>query len=163
MFVSSYNTYIQPSATQRVTKEKEQPSKSGESFASKFLEQPKLEPLLTSTLPVDYVNKAKSFNNKLEMKRQEEALNNSQGEESFSSKDLTKEFASRKILQSAKTAYEDNSKMFSIYKQPQHTLDQTPTADKELPQNIQKLKEENMRRKMVNTYIQNDNYYKVTA
>jgi hypothetical protein len=163
MFVSSYNTYIQTNASDRVTKQKEQPAKSESSFSSKFLQEPKLDPVIVSTLPVDYVNRAKSFNTKLEMKRQEDALKNPDDDTTSKSKKLTKEFMSRKTLQSAKSAYEDNSKMFSIYKQPHHTLDQTPTTDKTLPENIQKLKEQNMRRTMVNTYIQNDKYYQITA
>lgn len=163
MFVSSYNTYIQTNASERITKQKEQSSKSDTSFSSKFLEQPKLEPVIVSTLPVDYVNIAKSFNNKLEMKKQEEALKNPNSDNSSKSKELTKEFMSRKTLQSAKSAYEDNSKMFSIYKKPHHSLDQTPTTDTTLPENIQRLKEQNMRRTMVNTYMQNDKYYQITA
>ena len=163
MFVSSYNTYIQTNTSDRIPKQKEQPQKSGDSFSSKFLEQPKLEPAVISTLPVDYVNRAKSFNTKLEMKRQEEALKNPDSDDVLKSTELTKEFASRKTLQNAKSAYEDNSKMFSIYKKPHHSLDQTPVADTNLPENIQKLKEQNMRRTMVNTYMQNDKYYRITA
>lgn len=163
MFVSSYNTYIQTNTSDKVTKQKDQTSKSEPSFSSKFLEQPKLEPVIVSTLPVDYVNKAKSFNNKLEMKRQEEALKNPNNDNASKSKELTKEFTSRKTLQNAQTAYEDNSKMFSLYKKPHHSLDQTPSTDTNLPENIQKLKEQNMRRTMVNTYLQNDRYYQITA
>lgn len=163
MFVSSYNTYIQTNASDKVPKQKEQTSKSDSSFSSKFLQQPKLEPVIVSTLPVDYINRAKSFNTKLEMKRQEDFLKNPQNDDISKSTELTKEFASRKTLQNAKSAYEDNSKMFSIYKKPHHSLDQTPATDTTLPENIQRLKEQNMRRTMVNTYMQNDKYYRITA
>lgn len=163
MFVSSYNTYIQTNASDRVTKQKEQTSKSDTPFSTKFIKQPKLEQVAVSTLPVDYVNRAKSFNNMLEMKRQEEDFKNTDSKNTSKSLELTKEFMSRKTLQNAKTAYEDNSEMFSIYKKPHHSLDQTPSMDTTLPQNIQKLKEQNMRRTMVNTYMQNDKYYQITA
>jgi hypothetical protein len=163
MFVSSYSTYIQTNASERSAKSKELSNKESSAFSSKLLEKMPLELTSTSNLPIDYLYKAKSFNTKLELNRQEEALKNPENEFISKSKELTKEYMSSKTLINAKNAYEDSTKIFTVFRKPQHSLDQTPQTDTRFPENIQKLKEENMRRVMVNTYTQNENYYKITA
>ncbi|MCX6051987.1 MAG: hypothetical protein NTZ60_05680 [Campylobacterales bacterium] len=163
MFVSSYSTYIQTNASDRPAKTKESVSSNNTSFSSKLLAQPSLDLDSASDLPIDYVYRAKSFNTKLELQRQEEAFKNPENEFVSKSKELTKEFMGNKTLQNAKSAYEDNSKIFSLIRMPRHPLDQTPQTDTRLPENVQKLQEQNMRHIMVNTYAQNDKYYKITA
>ena len=53
--------------------------------------------------------------------------------------------------------------MFSLFQKPHATLDQTPKLENTIPKEPSDIKELNMRHKMVNTYIANDNYYKITA
>ncbi len=163
MFVSSYSTYIQTNASERTNKSRESFSKDSSLFSSKLLDTPKLELQSASNLPVDYVYKAKSFNTKLELTRQEEALKNPFSDTIVQSKELTKSFMSTKILENAKSAYEDNTKMFSYSRKPHIALDQTPQMDTRLPENAQQMQELHMRHVMVNTYAQNDKYYKITA
>jgi len=169
MFVSSYNTYISTVATNKHTREKEVDSKSSTSQSSKVFEIPKTELQALSNLPVDYILKSKTFNNKLELKRQEFELANPQKQDSPQTQVknnsqitsfLSKEFLFTKTILSAKKAYEDNSKTFSLIKVPGNTQDQTPKIDTRLPIDEQELQ---MRHTMVNTYIDNDRYYKVTA
>ena len=62
-----------------------------------------------------------------------------------------------------KTAYADNLKMFSLNLPPSKTLSQTPKIDTKLPKDVQELKEQDLRKKMVNAYISNDKYYLNTA
>jgi hypothetical protein len=57
----------------------------------------------------------------------------------------------------------ENSTMFPLLQKPKLTLNQTLKTDKKLPQDTQKAKESIIRRDMINTYIANDNYYKITA
>ena len=66
-------------------------------------------------------------------------------------------------LKSAKVAYADNSVMFSLLKKPGISLNQIPKINKTLPQNIQDVKEDNLRNNMVNTYLENDKYHLITA
>ena len=81
MFVSSYNTYIQTNASERVAKQKEPVSReSSTSFSSHFLEEQKLELPHTLNLPVDYVSRGKSLSVKEEIKQQEKALQNPENE-----------------------------------------------------------------------------------
>ncbi|MFA6191675.1 MAG: hypothetical protein WC665_04905 [Sulfurimonas sp.] len=163
MFVSSYSTYIQVNASEKSARNKEVASKEGSNFSSKLLDSQKVDVEYISNLPVDYIYKAKSFNTKLELQRQEEALKNPENEFVAKSKELTKEFMGNKTLQSAKNAYEDNSKIFSLIRKPHVPLDQTPQTDTRLPANVQKLQELYLRHTMVNTYAQNDKYYNITA
>lgn len=163
MFVSSYSTYIQMNTSDKNVKGKEQSARESTPFTLKLLDAPTTEAQSASTLPIDYVNKAKSFNTKLEITRQEEALKNPENEFIAKSKELTKEFMGNKILQNAKNAYEDSTKVFSFSKKPHVPLGQTPQADSRLPEDIQKIQEANIRHIMVNTYAQNDKYYKITA
>ena len=169
MLVSSYNTYISTNTHNKHTRDREVDSKSSSSKTYKPFELPKIEPPVVSNLPVDYILKSKTFNNKLELKRQEIELENPQKQDSSqpqvknspqSSTYLSKEFLFTKTMQNAKKSYEDNSKTFSLIKIPSFTQDQTPKVDNRLPSNEQELQ---MRHTMVNTYINNDRYYQITA
>ena len=158
MYVSSYNTYIQTNTSKINEKEKLSQKEGESSFSSKLFKEPALKLSSLTNLPIDYT-KGKSSKNQQEIQRQ---LQNS--EEQFKQEKLTKVFADKQKLQNASVAYKDNSKIFSLLQKPQtKTIDQTPKTDTKLPKNIQELKEENMRRVMVNAYTQNDKYYQITA
>lgn len=165
MFVSSYSTYVYANTSNREVKEKTDNTKEGEALSYKVAQQPKTDTETTSlkSLPVDYIYKNQSFNNKLEIKSQQYQLQSQDNEEVVQPKELVKGFMGNKIIENSKQAYADNSETFSLYRQPQPTQDQTPRTDRKFTRDVQELQSQNMRAEMVNTYAQNDRYYQVTA
>ena len=155
MFVSSYSTYINTSATERNQKERVDASKeSGSSFSKKLdttlsTEVTKASHLLKNQLPVNYVSNYKVLNNQQKLQQE-------------SSKAQIK-FTQVSTLQNAKVAYSDNSQMFSFLQKPKVTLDQTPKINTKMPTQAQEGQEKSLRHLMINTYIANDSYYKITA
>lgn len=151
MFVSSYSTYINTNTADKTTKSKvDLPKDQPKSFSSVLSKSVVPNSNLTTNLPIDYVSNNKSFNIQYKMQEQTQ----SKGETKF------KQISDMK---SAKIAYSDNSVMFSLLKKPGISLDQTPKINHNLPQNIQDIKEGNLKHIMVNTYLENDKYYQVTA
>jgi hypothetical protein len=153
MFVSSYNTYVHSNSSEKVQKEV-QPSKNSYSrFASTQdkTTNPAL-PLLKKELPVSYISNYKVMNNQQKLQEQTQAQQNQK----------TK-FTKISTLNSAKSAYTENSTLFTSLRKPKVTLNQTPALDTKLPQEALQAQEFIMKRTMLNTYIANDNYYKITA
>ncbi|MCK4974549.1 MAG: hypothetical protein KAR81_04800 [Sulfurimonas sp.] len=151
MFISSYNTYVGTSSSDK-TSQRNLESKRDESksFSSKLAENAVLESHVSKNLPIDYVSNYKSFNTQQKLQEQ------------IKSPDETK-FKNIKNINSAKVAYEEGSRMFPLFKKQSSALSQPVKRNTELPQNIQELKEESLRHIMVNTYIANDKYYQITA
>lgn len=161
MFVSSYNTYVAPSSSERtskVTQEREKESRS--SFSEKLLSATAKGIQSASNLQIDYVQSNKTLGNKQELDFQQQNLKN---EEKNSLKELTNIFSKQNVLNTAKDAYANNSKMFSILQEPKATITQTIESDKRQSEDIQKLQEKYLRNSMVNTYQANDKYYQITA
>ena len=151
MFVSSYSTYINTGTSDKTNKLKIDNQKNvSKSFSSELSKSTLLEAYSSNKLPIDYVSNYKSFNNKQRLQQ----LVKSQNE-----LDLKR----TTVINNAKTAYEDNSKMFSLLKKPTTTLNQIKKIDEKLPQNIQDIQKSNLKHTMVNTYIENDRYYQITA
>ena len=151
MFVSSYSTYISTNNSQKLAKERVSPKVSNESFESKLTQSSSvLESKTTQNLPISYISNYKAFNNKQKL------------QEEFEDKSKTK-YTEMNTLKNAEIAYEKNSKIFSLFLEPKITLNQAPTLNKKLPSDMQQLQEKNMRHKMVNTYLDNDKYYQITA
>ena len=154
MFVSSYNTYINANTSQKTQKDKSQEYKNGsESFSEKLLSQSAKAIKASSAFPINYVSEYKVLNNQ---QRLQENMQND-------ANDKKVEFSKVKAITGAKVAYADNSKIFSLLLKPATTIDLTPKIDKSMPQEAQKAKELIMRHMMVNTYVANENYYKITA
>jgi hypothetical protein len=155
MFVSSYNTYVNTNATQRTQKERtDTPSEKASSFSTKLsgISAPIADVLaLKNQLPVNYVSDYKVLSN-------QHKLQQSNGQELAKTK-----FTQITAQQSAKVAYSDNSQLFSLLTKPKITLDQTPKLNTKLPQKAQEAQEKTLRHTMINTYIANENYYKITA
>lgn len=157
MFVSSYNTHIQTSNSEKTAKQRfEKQESDAKSFSSKLSSNSQISSLQSSSIPVDYILKGLVLNNKQEL---ENKKNNTKDE---LKSDINK-FTKRNSLINAKASYEGNSKMFSLFQVPSTTLNQTVLPENTLPKEPQDIKELNLRHKMVNTYISNDSYYKVTA
>ena len=167
MFVSSYSTYIQTNTSDRAAKQRVgKPSLESQSFSSKLTQATSSPTLINTALPVDYISKSQVLNNKLELDYQKDKLKESKNNSFSTTKEFTSKLSAQSSLVSAQSAYESNSKIFSLYQKPHATLNQTPDIEKTLPKEpkeIQEIKELNMRHKMVNTYIANDSYYKITA
>jgi len=151
MFVSSYNTYITTNPTDKNSAQKlEKKSSSGESFESRLKEYSALESISTNTLPINYISNYKAFSNKQKM------------QDGLLDKEIRK-FSKINTLNSAKEAYNQNSKLFSLFLEPKMTQSQTPQIDKTLPRELQSAQERQLRHTMVNTYLSNDKYYQITA
>ena len=153
MFVSSYSTYINPTANKRVSNEKiDAEKKSSESFSSKLLQKPQQSIALGKELPLSYISNYKSLHTKQQLTQQ------SMAESSEKMK-----FSKVSAQGNAKVAYEENAKMFSFLIKPKQTLSQTPQLNKKLPQEALKSQEAILRQNMINTYTANDNYFQITA
>jgi len=79
-----------------------------------------------------------------------------------SQKDL-QTFGKIKNYNDAKVAYTESSQMFSLARKPKLAIGKNSSIDLNLPKEVQEVKNTLSKRKMVNTYIENDNYYKITA
>ena len=157
MFVSSYNTYIQTNSSDKISKEKiEKPKLGQDSFSSKLNEVSSELGVKTSSIPINFLSQKQILHNKQEIVFQQDKLQRS-------IKENVDKFKNQNILVNSKSAYESNTKMFSLFRIPQVALNQTPSIDNTLPKEPRDIKELNMRHKMVNTYMSNDNYYKITA
>ena len=163
MYVSSYNTYIQTDSSSRTQKQKDEKQQGGSesSFSSKLLQNTKEDNAIRQlSLPIDYTKENNYFANRHKIQLQEK---NQQNQILLKADESTKKFSNYKTSQNATSAYESNSKLFSLLRKPKITLNQTPHTDERLPKDIQGLQESNLRNTMVNTYINNENYYKITA
>ncbi len=151
MFISSYNMYINTNNSDKSVNQRiEKSSPANASFASELAQNSIVESKSTQNLPITYISNYKAFSNKQKLQEQ------------FPNKDEVK-YAKINTLKNAKAAYEDNSIMFSLFIEPKATQSQTPHIDADLPNDLQKAQEQNMRHVMVNTYLENDKYYQITA
>ncbi len=154
MFVSSYSTYITSNSsdkTSKITQDRLQNEK--DSFSSKLStkETPSIQKFRT-TLPINYISTNKAFVNKQELDYQSSDKKDTQIKHT---KKLTDILSKESSNINFKSAYQDNLVMFSFLQKPQSTLNQTPI--------VNQIQEKSVRHTMVNTYIANDNYYKITA
>ncbi len=161
MFVSSYSTFIPnetTNKTSRVYKEDTKTEKS--SFSSKLSSITTQELVNSDGLPINYISTNQTFKNRQELDYQKFALEN---KEEDGTKKLTTKFTQQNKLVDAKSAYTTNAKPLSFLQKPKATLSQTPTLNKAQSTEFQELQEKSLRHNMVNTYIENDKYYKITA
>jgi hypothetical protein len=117
MFISSYSTYVGTTASDKIDRRGVEYSKDDSEFFKSKLSQNQIEQTnIVKNLPIDYISNYKSFNN--QQKLQEQTLSQSE-----------MKFTQIKAMKSAKEAYEDNSKMFSLLRKPHVSLNQTPSID----------------------------------
>lgn len=151
MFVSSYATYISTNASDKSDRYRTRSSDGDvDTFSKELTKSPILESYVNKNLPIDYISNYKSFNNQQKMHEQPQSLDD------LKLKELNN-------INKAKVAYEENTKMFSLLKRPTLTLSQTPKIDEKLPRDAQEAKEKTLRYAMVNTYLENDKYFHITA
>jgi len=152
MFVSSYNTYIDTTTRRTQNEKSDAPKKASSSFESKLLQPTPKNVVLESKLPLNYISNYKALNNQQKLQEQELTKNPAK-----------MKFSKISSMNSAHVAYGDNSKMFSLILRPKQTIDQTPKLDKNLPTKAQEIQSDFMKAKMINTYVSNENYYRITA
>jgi len=151
MYVSSFNTYLNTESSTKMQQNRIQESKNSvESFKTKLLSKTVKNVDTSPKFPINYISNYKALSN------QQKLQDNLQSSEKS-------KFLKLEANIVAKKAYSDNSKIFSLILPPSATLDQTPRIDQRLPQHIQDLKEKNLRHTMINTYMSNENYYRVTV
>ncbi len=151
MFVSLYSTYVNTSNPNKNSDLKNSDSKNNDnSFKDSFLDTKTPNSYSNKNLPINYISNYKVFHN--QQKLQEHSTNQNE----FTLKQLN-------TLKSAKIAYEENTKMFSIVKKPSPALSYLPKIDEKLSPEIKEAKEKNLRYAMVNTYMENDKYYRIAS
>ena len=164
MFISSFSTYVTNNTSDKTTKTASNNREDRKtSFSEKLSKSTLSTPLLKQNSLINYISQGKAQYNKQMIEISQNTLKNDKKNDFKITNNIRNSFSSNISVQSAKVAYISNSTMFSLLKKPTASLNQTPTIDNALPQNIQELKEKNMRHLMVNTYLSNDNYYKITA
>jgi len=147
MFVSSYNTYIaQKPSLKRAENTQTQEERSS---SNKKLFSNELEKVISSSvkIPLNYISSYKALNNQQLLQQQNE----------FKKEYSKTKFAKINKMSSAQNAYSENSKLFSLLQKPKIALVQEVKQPKNIEHNTV------LKQKFINTYIANDNYYKVTA
>ncbi len=164
MFVSSFNTYVTNSNSQKVSKSGDEHAKANSKiFKYNKVESP-TELLTTSTKPINYISKGKAQYNKQIIQTKQEDIKTLEKENFVKTKKSIQNFNTNRTFKNAKLAYSTNLTMFSRLRKPHTTaINQNPKIDKDLPPDIKIIKEQNIRHKMVNTYLANDKYYQITA
>lgn len=158
MFVSSYNTYINANNFEKTRKSNlEESKKTPESFSTKLLSQAVKSVNVSSSFPINYISNYKALNNQQRLQENRQKLQDNRQNEAKNS------FSKIKTLTNANKAYIESSKFSPILVKTVLTIDQTPKIKKDMPKKAQEAKEQIMKHTMVNTYIANDNYYKLTA
>ncbi|MBC8236816.1 MAG: hypothetical protein H8E76_01170 [Helicobacteraceae bacterium] len=165
MFVSSYSTYIQSDFSSKESKQKlEKSGSASQDFSSKLAQtSTPASGFASSSIPIDYISRSQTHHNKQELEFQKEQLKNPDNKEAKATKETLNTFASHNSLSSARNAYEASNKMYSLFPKQSITINQTPKMDTNLPQEAYEAKDSAMKHTMVNTYISNDNYYRLTA
>lgn len=156
MYVSSYSTYVSNNTSEKILKERTQGLKENSSdFKNKLLSHKESSGITSSLqknqLPINYVSNYKVISN--QQKLQDETSNATQ----------STKYIKMSNQNSAKLAYVENSSLFSLQIKPKVTLNQTPSINTSLSSKAQEAQESILKNRMLNTYIANDNYYKITA
>jgi len=155
MFVSSYSTYIDTPALKKSQNERESSTKKeAESFNSKLFSSVPKDVKLTQNLPLNYISNYKALHTKQQLDQQIKEQTQTVAKMKFSK---------LSAQNSAKSTYIENFTMFSLLTKPKATLTQTPKLDRNLPQKAQDMQKSFQQVKMVNTYVSNENYYRITA
>jgi len=152
MFVSSYNMYLNSLPSQKVAGTQTEKRESASSnFKLQLTKNKHNTTPYTKKLPIDYLNN-RAYSNRYKL---EEHIDNS----------LQQKFTKIKAMGNAQSAYSQNAVMFSFLQKPKLTINQNEKQkiSKNLPEDIKKIKENNLRTTMIHTYIANESYFKITA
>jgi len=164
MFVSSFNTYVTNDFSQKVAKSRNSEQKrESASFQFKMLNNP-LKLSNTSAKPINYISNSHTKYTKQMLDVAQKEIQSLEKKNFKKAQESTKNFKTSTLLKSASTAYATTFTSFHSLRKP-HTpvSNQTPQVDKNLPKEAQEAQESAIRHTMVNTYLENDKYYKITA
>ncbi len=146
MYISSFNTFVNVDASHKISSKRTENSKD---FSFKNLQNSD-EKVLSTPLknpPINYTANNNSFAS--QFKLQESAEKTTQ---------LTKKYSDSKKLQNAKKAYESGSKISFLFQK-----EQSLAVAVAKPHYVSALQEKSTYAQMVNTYVQNEKYYQITA
>ena len=164
MFVSSYNTYVQTDSSVKDSRQRlEKTNSSSDAFGQKLAQKTPDLNFINSPIPNEFISKNQAHANKQEIEFQKDQLKNPQNSSTKEIKETLNKFSASNSVTSAKNAYENTNKLYSVFSKQSFSIDQTPKMDKNLPSQAHEAKELSMRSQMVNTYISNDKYYQITA
>ena len=148
MFVSSYNTYLTQKPSTKI--EENAQKKATKGFLTQkqpFATQLQKGVSASIKIPINYISNYKSLHNQ-QLLQQQNSLNEEYSKTKFSKiNKMTK----------AENAYNENLQLCSLLQKPKIALVAEPRISKKLEQNNA------IKQKFINTYIANDNYYKITA
>lgn len=166
MFISSYNTYINAiNTTNKPEKKLQEDSKT--TFTLKDTKNTLSKNLLNfsnNSQHIDYLSSSKVFQNKLILEYQQEQMQNPKSKEKLSTLErITKQFNKPISLENISSIYIQNSKKFSIMKKPLSPICQKEPQKSEKNFSLNRAKEKILREEMINTYIQNENYFNIPA
>ena len=155
MYVSSYNTYINTNSSDKTQRSREVPkeSESSKGFQNSFAQANDEQVLVSSAskLPVSYISNYKALSNRQQLQEQTQKQDESNQSVSI---DAKTKFSKMNAMSNAQVSYTENSKQFPLISKPKVTLSEAPKEE---------VKQQPLRTKVVNTYIANDNYFKITA
>ena len=156
MFVSTYSTYLNANSVNKNMKGRDSSSypTSYKLYENSFNKSEAKPSGISQTAPVNYI----SYNKVISTK---ERFNEQLKQNSYETN--IQKFTNINSKMHAPASYAENTKMFSLGLKEQLTLKEKEPINKDLPEDIQELKESNLRATMVNTYLENDKYYQITA
>ncbi len=156
MFVSSYHTFFNINSSTKTSKDKSDSSLDRVKSFKNILTNSSTKDLANKKqTPINYISKGQVQYNKTIIELQEKKLNNTQNSNFKKSIESTKKFSNTLTVKTATISYKENTKKFYIMKKPNVALEQTT---KEINNMFKTL-----RHNIVNTYLDNDNYYKLQA
>ncbi len=162
MFVSSYTTHITNSNPDRVSKVNQDRVQNKKSSFSSIISDEKSVyiPKFSSNLPINYISANKSFVNRQELEYQSQDKKDTVVQQT---KELTNTLTKYSSIINSKSAYQENSVIFTFMQKPKKALNLTPKYNFNTDSTVEAIQENNLRHVMVNTYLQNDKYYQITA
>jgi len=146
MYVSSYNSYIPNISSSKTDSKEKKESKEIESSNSFSIEKGRRSSLDEKNLPVkqNYQTQYNYFRDRTSYKE-------------FDTFDKIKKY------NNAKEAYTENARLFSLTQKPKAVIGNITLPDRHLSKEVQETKAKLTKQKLINIYVENDNYYKVTA
>jgi len=164
MYISSYSMYINNQHSSKTDKTKEsETTKQTERFAS-LLQTPSHTTFSDLNIkPIDYIfSPQKQQTQQRLILQQNEIKDDEEISKSMQTLSFVKKFSLIANNNKALLSYINNSKSYSLMRKPKAPLNQIKiplnTTEK-----FTQAREEAMRHTMINTYLANDKYYKITA
>jgi len=151
MYIRSYSTYISAYTQNKTNPSKEDSNSNIKKTTSFNLEKAQQDLILVK-------NKENNFTKSLQENHIPTSTIFRQQKEN---KDLNT-FTEIKKYQNAQLAYSENATLYSLAQKPKRVIGSIK-IDLQLPQEAQVAKASLSKKDMINTYLENENYYRITA